>query len=277
MVKIAYTLLIFLSLVFVGTKGKTRVVDKQPIAPLVVSMDWLKEACDRYPEMQWLADDNVFRSEENVAIESDQSYSLCLYKKYYPEFDRTALSLKAFKTFYKGDYKEYLLFTYKQDPIFRLSYKTFKEIQHFFQTTLGSLKDLDEKGKIELMECLILFCDLGKSSIAQNLATEIGICEPNHNLFFSRVIQKRPDLFPSYAHLSTLAKQHLIALAKQPQFGYMTHFEGGIELFQRLEESNFLDEPELVNFAFMAHICDVAGAQGHVEPTSSINYNEKTH
>ncbi len=66
-------------------------------------------------------------------------------------------------------------------------------------------------------------------------------------------------------------------MAKQNHFGHIAHFEGGVELFDEIKKSDFLEDQVLMDCAFIGHICDVAGAQGHVEPCTSLNYNEKTH
>ncbi|MFZ4673729.1 MAG: hypothetical protein ACOYL1_05245 [Chlamydiia bacterium] len=252
-------------------------VGGEPLVSTIVSFDWLEDLCDRYKEMHWLADEEVEMTQESVAIASEYSHSYCIYQKYFPEFDRTALALKAFSIFYEGDYRDYLLFSYKQESAFRLSYKTFRKIQEFFQTTLDSLEGIDVPTRVRMMESFILFSDLGKTKTARLLAEESGIYEGNHDCFFAKVAKKNPDIFPSFSRLPEKAKKVLLALANQPHFGSMAHFEGGIELFQKLEESNFLDDPTIFDLSFMAHMCDVAGAQGHVEPTSSINYTEKTH
>lgn len=278
MVKFVNLILLCLSLFLMGLKPKVKIKNENLINVFSgYSKDWLKSKTQQYPELLWLADKDVYVTEENVGISSEYSPSCILFDSYYPEFDRTALTLKAFETFYQGKYRDYLLFTSKQDPQFRLKYHTFLEIQKYFNQTLSTLEMNCKNSATNLLECLIIFSDLGKTRIARKIARDAGIHERDLDLFFHRVASKNPTLFPSYNYLHEDAKKVLLKLSTQAHFGHIAHFEGGLELFENLEEANFLDNPLLFDIAFIAHICDVAGAQGHVEPCSSLNYTETTH
>lgn len=278
MVKFLNLTVLCLSLFLIGVKAKLK-TKNETYTPAYsgYSVEWLKNKTKEYPELLWLADEDVYVTEENVGISSEYSPSCILFESFYPEFDRTALTLKAFETFYQGKYRDYLLFTSKQDPQFRLKYRTFLDIQKYFRETLEALKLSSKKSVINLLECLIIFSDLGKSRTARKIARDAGIRERDLDLFFHRVASKNPGLFPSFNLMQQDAKKVLLQLSCQAHFGHIAHCEGGLELFENLEEANFLDNPLLFDIAFIAHICDVAGAQGHVEPCSSVNYTETTH
>lgn len=270
------SLSLFLVLLGLLAKGKEK-VSLEPVPYTGYAKTWLENRTRTYLELEWLADQNVHVTQESVGAVSDYSPSYVLYKKFYPEFDRTVLTLKALEIFLRGNYRDYLFFTHKQDPQFRLKYGTFKEIQKLFISTLEELKKQNCEDIERLLECYILFSDLGKTKTARKLAAEAGVKEGNLDLFFCKVASLCPEMYPSYKKLSPVSKKIIVQLAKQIHFGHIAHFEGGAELFKELEQSGFLDNSILVDLAFIGHICDVAGAQGHVDPCTSLNYNEKTH
>ena len=278
MVRFFHLALVCLCLFLLGLKPKPKEkIFFEANSAIGYSVEWIQKLVQDYPEIQWLADQKVHITQESVGLVSDYSPSYVIYKKFYPEFDRTLLTLRSFEIFFKGKYRDYLFLTYKQDPQHRLKYATFIELQKFFRSTFEKLEIKREKEIEMMMHCYILFSDLGKTKTARKLAGDMGIKEKNLDLFFSKIATLCPEIFPSYNNLSKESQKLLVRLAKQNHFGHIAHFEGGVELFDEIETSDFFEDPVLMDLAFIGHICDVAGAQGHVEPCTSINYNEKTH
>lgn len=276
--RIFHLVFLCVCLLLIGMKPKQKERDAvEAIQSMGYSLGWIKRLVEEYPEIEWLADQKVHITQESVGVVSGYSPSYILYKRFYPEFDRTVLTLKSFEVFYKGTYRDYLFFTHKQDPQFRLKYATFREMQKFFRSTFEKLEIRSEKEIEKLLCCYILFSDLGKTKTARGLASKKGIKEKNLDLFFSKIASNCPEIFPSFHALNEKSRKMLVRLAKQNHFGHIAHFEGGVELFSEMENSDFLKDRLLMDLAFIGHICDVAGAQGHVEPCTSINYNEKTH
>jgi hypothetical protein len=230
-----------------------------------------------YVELLWLTLEGVHTTQENQGIVSEGSPSVILFKKYCPEFDRTVATMRSFQIFFRGEYLDYLHLTQKQDPHDRLTYKTFREIQRYFSTVFEKCGLSADQEIDNLINCFILFCDVGKTRQARVMARAAGIDESNHDLFFSKVAKKNPDLLPSFKSLSPKLKQILISAAEEINFGHIAHLESGSELFVKLNDSRFLQDQNLFDLAFIAHMCDVAGSLGHVDPSSSLNYTQSTH
>ncbi|NDD99381.1 hypothetical protein EB008_03685 [bacterium] len=278
MVRVLHLALVCICLFLIGMKPRFREKGAvETIQAIGYTAAWIKNLVKEVPEIEWLADQKVHITQESVGLVSDYSPSYILYKKFYPEFDRTVLTLKSFEVFAKGNYRDYLFLTYKQDPQFRLKYATFRDMQKFFRSTFEKLEIKSEREIEKLMRCYILFSDLGKTKTARRLAAQKGIKEKNLDLFFSKIATFCPEIFPSYTSLDKKSRDILVRLGKQNHFGHIAHFEGGVELFEEIKRSDFLEDQVLMDLAFIGHICDVAGAQGHVEPCTSLNYNEKTH
>ena len=93
-----------------------------------------------------------------------------------------------------------------------------------------------------------------------------------------KVLQTHPRLSSSFMKLPFSAKQLLGKVANLAHYGHVTHLEGGPSMFTKLKNSAVAaKDPTALSFDLFVHTCDVAGALGHVNNTSSIVYTEQTH
>jgi hypothetical protein len=242
---------------------------------------WVEKCIEQHPEILWLADADVRKTEENQASLGG-SYSEQLFGQKYIEFDRTMMTIRCLKLVLDGSEKSYLEFTAGQSKEDKLSREGFQTFHLEGQRVLKSQwEGISEMEMAQAMETALVLGDIGKSEKARALFRPYGIESPDHDDFHGEVMQmieKHPELCPSFAQLSCSARKLLVKVANLAHYGHVTHLEGGVAMFRKLRESGIPSEdPMALSFDLFVHTCDVAGAFGHVNHHSSLAYTELTH
>jgi|GEM_PF-741219 len=248
---------------------------------LQADLDWAKDQLEKYPEIYWLANRDVKKTEEACATEGEV-YSLQLFGEKFVEFDRTLMTLHCLNLMLDGTYQSYLKFTEAQAKDVRLSRRGFLDLHLQGQRLLKSRwQGLGEKEMRSLMETALVLGDMGKSKAARDLFKEYGALAPDHDDFYGealKVLEEHHELCPSFAKLKAPAKKLLCMVANLAHFGHITHLEGGKAMYTKLKESEIAIKDKIaLSFDLFVHTADVAGALGHVNKRSSIVYNEQTH
>lgn len=243
--------------------------------------EWVKKCIEQYPEISWLADAHVRKTEEGHAS-LQGAYSEQLFGQKYMEFDRTIMTLHCLKLILKGTDQAYEMFTRDQPKESRLTRQSFDALHLQGQKLLKSKwRGLTELQMATAMETALVLGDIGKSEKARELFKPFGITAPDHDDFYGEAIQmmkKHPDLCPSFSRLPESAQQLLLEIANLAHYGHVTHLEGGPAMFHKLKQSQIASsDPTALFFDLFVHTCDTAGALGHINNQSSIAYTELTY
>ncbi|HEY5234761.1 MAG TPA: hypothetical protein VIJ14_01175, partial [Rhabdochlamydiaceae bacterium] len=235
----------------------------------------------QYPEIVWLANAQVRKTEEGQAT-ADKPYSEQLYSQKFIEFDRSLMSLYCLKLILNGSDKAYQEFTAAQPENVRLTRESFQQLHAQGKSLLDSnYQDLSPLQMQQSMETALVLGDIGKSERARDVFRPYGANAPDHDDFYGealKVLQTRPRLSRSFMKLPFAAKQLLGKVANLAHYGHVIHLEGGPSMFTKLKNSDVAaKDPTALSFDLFVHTCDVAGALGHVNNTSSIVYTEQTH
>lgn len=242
---------------------------------------WAEKCIEQYPEILWLADTDVRKTEEGN-VSPQESYSTQLFNQKYVEFDRTLMTIECLKLILEGSPSSYQKFTEAQPENTKLSHESFQILHAQGQQLLQSQwKDLSKNQIAEAMETALVLGDIGKSQRARVLFKPYGIEAPDHDDFHGEImliLEQQPELSPSFARLSLSAKQLLIKTANLAHYGHVTHLEGSTDMFREIRQSTIpYSDPIALSFDLFVHTCDVAGALGHVNHQSSLVYTEPTH
>ncbi len=242
---------------------------------------WAETQLSKYPEIAWLADSDVKKTEEGQAT-LQGAYSEQIFGKKYIEFDRTLMTLHCLNLILEGDEASYQAFTASQPPQLKLSRESFKTLHLWGQTLLKSKwGDLSERDVLKTLQTALVLGDMGKSGKARALFKTYPAKAPDHDDFYGEaidVLNRHPHLCPSFANLSPAGKKLLTSIANLAHYGHITHLEGDTGMFEKLKESGLAStDPIALSFDLFVHTCDVAGALGHVNNQSSLVYNEQTH
>lgn len=239
---------------------------------------WLIKFEELYEEIGWHADGLLVSPEGLQEQRLEQSPSKLIHSAYYPEFDRSAMSIKAMQTWLDGNYTDYLEFVKAQKKEERLTYTTFKKICKEINCLISDINGYEKEDIKQALYSAIVYKDLGKTCIAKNKGEELGVPINDHHLFLYEAMKKDPTIFPSFSKLSSPVQDLLLKLTTMANFGHITHLEGGASLFENLRTTEILKkEPHVFELAFFVHMCDVAGALGDQDPNSSLVYTENTH
>jgi hypothetical protein len=251
-------------------------VDKLPVASSSLhGIEWVQFCVKQYPEILWLADENVRKTEEGSAT-LHGSYSEQLFGKKFIEFDRTIMTLHCLRLIADGGDQAYRQFTKAQAKDVKLSKESFNQLHQQVLLLQRSIPEMTPKEVIQAMEVALVLGDIGKSEKARAIFRPYGAKAPDHDDFHEEVmqiLQKRPDLSPTFNSLSPKAKKLLGEAANLAHYGHITHIEGGPSMFSKLKESGQASQVGFF-FDFLVHIFDVAGAAGHVDNESSLVYTE---
>ncbi len=255
---------------------------KPAIFSPVEGMQWVEQCVEQHPEILWLADSNVRKTEEGLAT-LQGAYSEQLFGQKYIEFDRTIMTIHCLKLILDGSDKAYLTFTASQPNDAKLSRESFQTLHLQGQKLLRSKwEGLSELQMAQAMETALVLGDIGKSEKARELFQPHGsIRAPDHDDFYGEAIQvilQHQQLCLSFSRLPSSAKKLLSEVANLAHYGHITHLEGGLGMFSKLKESGVASKnPIALSFDLFVHTCDVAGALGHVNNQSSLTYTEPAH
>lgn len=251
------------------------------LSPLEEGIDWVWQCVKKYPEILYLADENVRKTEEGSLL-LQGSCSEQMFGKKFVEFDRTIMTLICLHLIFDGSNDSYEKFIKDQPEDNKLSRQSFNELhlqgKHLLKLISQGISELEI---IQALETALVLGDIGKSERAREIFKSFGAKAPDHDDFHEEVIQIlqiHPELCPSYNRLTLAAKKLITESANLAHYGHITHIEGGSHMFSKLKQSNVLsDNPIYFLFDFFVHACDVAGALGHINNQSSPVYTESCH
>lgn len=243
-------------------------------------LDWVNLCIRQYPEILWLADENVRKTEEGKAS-LQGAYSEQLFEKKFIEFDRTIMTLHCLRLILDGSERAYQEFTEGQPLDVKLSRESFNELHENGTFLLKHVPQMSEWEVIQAMEASLVLGDIGKSEKAREIFREYGAKAPDHDDFHEEVmhiLQDHPELCPTFNRLSPVGKQFLCETANLAHYGHIFHLEGGLNMYSKAKQ-RFLSgcNPVVLLFDFFVHTCDVAGALGHVNNKTSLVYTEPSH
>ncbi len=250
----------------------TQVHAEQTEADYVHSIDFIEKLNRKYPELLWLTGHSISNTQENKSLSSSQSWSEKIFDKHYPEYDRSILSIISLHLIRIGDYNAYKYFIKSQPLGKKLRFQNFQKLNMKVQ----ELQKWDPK-IIEALETALVLRDVGKTSIAHKKIKDVNLTEPDHDLFYAKVIKKYAHIFPSFNALSLRHQALLKKEANIIHYGHFSHLEGGPEMLTKIEKSNLISkQPWIFDFNLLIHLCDVAGASGHLYPLGAREMNEET-
>ena len=254
----------------------------QPTPPVFSeARQWVNNIVTIYPEITWLANASVRKTEEGQAS-VEKPYSEQMYGQKFIEFDRSLMSLYCMKLILDGSDKAYQEFTAAQPENVKLSRESFRTLyEQGVRLVSSNYQNITPPEMLQAMETALVLGDMGKSEIARNIFKIYGANAPDHDDFHGQameIMKNNPRLSLSFSRLSYSAKQLLLKVANLAHYGHVTHLEGGPSMFSKLKQSNVpVTDSTALSFDLFVHTCDVAGALGHVNNTSSIVYTEPTH
>jgi hypothetical protein len=263
----------------------TRNPSSKALRPIVSSRvqgtEWVRKCVEQYPEILWLADDNVRKTEEGQAT-LKAPYSEQLFGKKFVEFDRTIMTLHCLQLVLDGSEKAYQEFTEAQSSDAKLLRTSFEKLHlQGIELVKSKYNGMSELEITQAMEAALVLGDIGKSEKAREIFKPYGAKAPDHDDFHGEVmeiLEHHPKLCPTFDRLTPAAKKLLGQTANLAHYGHVTHIEGGPGMFSKLKQSG-LPATSSVALAFdlFVHTCDVAGALGHVNNQSSLVYAESSH
>ncbi len=244
----------------------------------VKGLEWVKKCTQQYPEILWLADAEVRKTEEGLATEQS-SYSEQLFGQKFIEFDRTIMTLRCLQLILDGSESAYQEFTMDQPNGAKLSRTSFESLHAQGVDLIKSqYANMSELEILQAMEASLVLGDIGKSGKAREIFNPYGATAPDHDDFHEETMQILdcyPNLCPTFDKLSPLAKNLLVQTANLAHYGHVTHLEGGPGMFSKLKQSGL--SSFAIAFDCFVHICDTAGALGHANNKSSLVYTEETY
>ncbi len=239
----------------------------------------------KHPELHYLADPNAHVTSEGAALSAKNEQLLPsqrLFGHSYPEFDRSIQSLRCLDWIIRGNYDAYEQFIGSQDEP-KLSRESFRLLHDLYQKleTVYSERGWESGVLRNTLEVALVMGDFGKSTVLREELRPYGMTAVDHDDFHAQLMQSASALelkaFASFQKLPNPAQELLKNTADLAHFGHITHLEGGARMFAGIEKSKLLkSEPEAFDFAWLVHLCDVAGALGHKFTQGSKVLNQAT-
>ena len=251
------------------------------VSSRVQGTEWVRKCVEQYPEILWLADDNVRKTEEGQAT-LKAPYSEQLFGKKFVEFDRTIMTLHCLQLVLDGSEKAYQEFTAAQPVDAKLLRTSFEKLHlQGIELVKSKYNGMSELEITQAMEAALVLGDIGKSEKAREIFKPYGAKAPDHDDFHGEVmeiLEHHPKLCPTFDRLPPAAKKLLGQTANLAHYGHVTHIEGGPGMFSKLKQSGLPAASSVaLSFDLFVHTCDVAGALGHVNNQSSLVYAESSH
>lgn len=201
---------------------------------------------EKAPELQWLKSGSIHATPEGIDTEDK-------------EYKRTMCSIRLLDYVLKNDY---LTFVAAQPMNQRLSEDSFKEIREFVTSVL---RTHDDK---EAMKAYLIINDLGKiDDFVKKVKDIMGFESVNHDIILYEGLKAHPELSPTFSGLRKRYQEDILE-------GLETNFNMGQFVQSEclpVDLSTLLHTKKRALDFYMVHVLfDIAGAAGHVCPTSSI-------
>ncbi|BBO59252.1 hypothetical protein [Mycoavidus sp. B2-EB] len=198
----------------------------------------------------------------------------------YPELNRSIQSLRVLDWVIRGNDDAYKEFIGSQNEL-KLSRESFQKLHDFYQNleTVYNGKHRWEPGVLRrTLEVALVMGDLGKSTKLRDELRRYEITAVDHDDFYAQLMESDSALktLPSFQALPKPAQELLKKTADLAHFGHITHLEGGARMFAGIKDERLKNEPEAFDFAWLVHLCDVAGALGHKFALGSKVLNQAT-
>ncbi|MDF2578140.1 MAG: hypothetical protein K0S74_1624 [Chlamydiales bacterium] len=242
------------------------------------TVDMVKNLLKRYPELNWLADKNVQATQENSPNKHPEAYSVQIFGEFYSEFERSFLSINCLHWILDGSIESHAKFI-KGQTAPQLSFESFQKLHQMAQNCVTNYAGLSKEEMIQILETGLVLGDMGKSKIARDMLSKYGITAPDHDDFYGEAIlnEQANQALPSFQKLPLKGQKLLQESAHLAHYGHITHAEGGPNMFSNLKQSNIIGKAPLAfDVNMLIHICDVAGALGHVNNHSSLVLNQNS-
>jgi hypothetical protein len=199
------------SLGLYATENKNTALSKQ-LQPVILSevqgTVWVQKCVEQYPEILWLADVKVRKTEEGLAT-MQGPYSEQLFGQKFIEFDRTIMTLHCLRLILDGSENAYQKFTAAQPGDAKLSRTSFENLHSQGVALVGSnFNGMSELEMTQAMEAALVLGDIGKSEQARAVFKPYGAVAPDHDDFHGEVMQileRHPNLCPTFDKLTPSA------------------------------------------------------------------------
>jgi hypothetical protein len=223
-------------------------------------INWTESLCKRYPELLWLKQEGVEVAAEGNKVASNLD-----------EFHRTLMGIKCFEMIANGSEEAYEQFTSKQNPSVKLRWESFVELHEMVPPPEFK----------ELIVTSLVLGDLAKSPYSREQLKPYGVEDPDQDDFYDhmvKVLQDHPGISSSFQCLSKDQQEYLAYISGLGHMGHMTHLEDGKRMFTSLKNSQVAKATDTQAFriAFFIHLCDGAGALGHIDQESSLVFTQET-
>lgn len=201
---------------------------------------------EKAPELQWLKSGSIHATPEGIDTEDK-------------EYKRTMCSIRLLEYVLKNDY---LAFVATQPMNQKLSEDSFAEIREFVTSILRTHDDR------EAMKAYLIINDLGKvSDFVDKVKDIMGFESVNHDTILYEGLKAHPELSPTFSGLRKRYQEDILV-------GLETNFNMGQFVQSEclpVDLSALLHTKKRALDFYMVHVLfDIAGAAGHVCPTSSI-------
>ena len=271
MKKLGWLFVLLPTLIFSDCPCKNR--QQQPPPPVAVPIEgkaWVQKMIALYPEIEWLGS-----AHKKPPISSAASYSEEIFGQKFAEFDRLVMSLYCLDLILDGSDQAYQKFTASQPESVKLSKESFRALHSQCSAILRSRFFGSFPFEMrQALETTIILKALCKSVKSREIFNETSLSFEQT----LQLLQKNPQLSPSFAKLSLRSKHRISKASGLVPYDPITHLEGGPALFSPLKQSNLLAmDPEAWSFDLYVHICDTAGSLGDLNRHSSLAYTENTH
>lgn len=239
----------------------------------------------KYPEISWFADIGVDVTKEAPGTTEKSGwtqlfmqYGLIKHQKgKYIELERMLTSIVCFSLFYDGTdaaYEKFVSVQKNKDE--RLTKESFRKI-HQLARDVASNKEL-----YNAVITMLVVSDLGKTPEARKKAAAYKLNQTDNDDFVEALLTQEKkvieDILPSFSELPKSVTELLIKAnsATKVHLGHVLHLEGGHRMFAKFEKA--IKEGDvsenILNFAFLIQICDVAAAAAQVTYEGSLTLME---
>lgn len=251
------------------------------VNPLSEQRNWVGKIAVLYPEIFWLANPGITKTEEGHAP-AGNSFSQMLFSEKFVEFDRALLSLYSLKLILDGSDKAYQEWTAAQPENVRLLKGSFNTLHEQARSLLTSnYQGLTSAQIQQAMETMLALGGIGKSENGRRKFNGLSVTATDPDEFYEQaitVLKNYPRLSRSFSRLSYLAKQLLQKTANLINCQQLLQREASPALFAKLKKSNLAaTDPTALSLVLFVETCKLAGTLGDVNNTSSLAYTEQAH
>ena len=208
----------------------------------------------KYPELCWLSGFEPMELWTSSKISCIKAFG-----EHASPFDLAIKGIRAIDLFISGEYPDYLELISVMPADRKLLWQQFLLAQSHIQFILDNLLALSKEEMIHCLKLALIISEMSGSKIMKEKAWVYQISDEDDLFLLQKVIERHPELFPTFASMNLEQKQCVSQLLQSIQLDGLFYFTSVYTSMKEIFEQNLVTKKrdlfDLILFVHQCRIC----------------------